>query len=228
MNLDPMMVMQGTYVVHGKLGMVSSFAISLANSSGLLESGISYEIEGSGADLRVTAKAMLKSSGKEISYSIGMKEARAEGWTKNPKYQTLPELMLRYRAATLLIRTHIPQVLNGMHMVEEIRDVQASTTKTVREEQKVETATPHSQLDSFLEQCESDEKLETLTIESSRVEELQQLIASKHVSDETVEKWCQAGGVGTLAELSEDKLVACLEFVRKKEIQASVEAKKTC
>ena len=36
MNLDPMAVMQGTYVIHGKLGMTSAFAISLANTSGLL------------------------------------------------------------------------------------------------------------------------------------------------------------------------------------------------
>lgn len=94
MNLDPMMVMQGTYVLHGKLGMSSSFAISLANSSGLLKSGITYKIEGKGEELRVTAKAILKSSEEEISYSIGMEEAKAEGWTKNLKYQSLPELML--------------------------------------------------------------------------------------------------------------------------------------
>lgn len=123
MNLDPMQVMQNTFVVSGKLGMNSSFAISLANSSGLFEGGIRYRVEGSDELLRVTAFTQLKSTGEEISYTIGMREAILENWTKNPKYKTLPELMLRYRAATLLIRTHAPEVLNGMHMVEEIEDV---------------------------------------------------------------------------------------------------------
>jgi len=123
MNLDPMMIMQSTFVVSGKLGMTSAFAISLANSSGLLDGGIRYRIDGSDAQLKVTAYTNLKKNGEEISFTISMREAQAENWTKNPKYKTLPELMLRYRAATLLIRTHIPEVLNGMHMVEELEDV---------------------------------------------------------------------------------------------------------
>lgn len=56
-----------------------------------------------------------------------MKEATADGWTKNPKYQSLPELMLRYRAATLLIRTHAPEVMNGMQGIEELEDIRAAT-----------------------------------------------------------------------------------------------------
>lgn len=40
MNLDPMLIMQNTYVIGGKLGMNTSFAISLANVSGLFKSGI--------------------------------------------------------------------------------------------------------------------------------------------------------------------------------------------
>jgi hypothetical protein len=63
MNLDPMQVMQNTYVVSGKLGMVSAFAISLANGSGLFDSGIRYRVEGSGDDLKVTAFANLKKGG---------------------------------------------------------------------------------------------------------------------------------------------------------------------
>ena len=127
MNIDPMLVMQNTYVVSGKLGMNSSFAISLANNSGLFDAGIRYRIEGKGKELAVTAYANLKKNGEEISYRITMAEAIAEGWTKNSKYQTLPELMLRYRAATLLIRTHAPEVINAMHTVEELEDVKMST-----------------------------------------------------------------------------------------------------
>ena len=198
--------------------MNSSFAISLANSSGLLKSGISYDIIGSGDSLQVRAKTILKSSGEEISYIIGMAEAKAEGWTKNPKYKIMPELMLRYRAATLLIRTHIPQVLNGMHMVDEIQDVQAASNsvKEVQEEIKV-ADTPADRLDYFLEQVEADEKQETLTIATSKADELKALVASKNVPDETVTKWCQAANVEKLEQLPEDKLVACVEWLKEKD-----------
>jgi hypothetical protein len=53
-----------------------------------------------------------------------MDTARKEGWTKNPKYKTMPEQMLRYRSATWLIRLHCPEVLLGMQASEEIQDVQ--------------------------------------------------------------------------------------------------------
>ena len=61
MNLDPMMVMQGTYEIHGKLGMTSAFAISLANTSGLITGGIRYKIENLGEDIEInSAKALFK------------------------------------------------------------------------------------------------------------------------------------------------------------------------
>jgi len=136
MNLDPMLVMQNTFVVSGKLGMNSSFAIALANRSGLFAHGIRYKEEGKGSNLAVTAYTNLVGTNEEISYTISMSQAVAEGWTKNSKYQSLPELMLRYRAAMFLIRTHAPEVINGMHAVEELEDIKA-TTKDVTPEHSI-------------------------------------------------------------------------------------------
>ena len=205
MNLDPMHVMQNTFVISGKLGMVSSFAISLANGSGLFDSGISYKIEGKGDDLKVTAFANLKKSGREISYTITMREAIAEGWTKNAKYRTLPELMLRYRAATLLIRTHAPEVLNGMHMVEEIEDTLIATKDVTPK-----SASISSKLDSILSHQEEDvikqEPSETLL-------ELLELIKLHNVSSEIINKWCSKAGVESIADLGEERQLACIEYI---------------
>ena len=221
MNLDPMSVMQGTYVIHGKLGMNSAFAISLANTSGLLKSGISYKVEGEGDVLKVTAKAILKASGAEISYTIGMKEAKAEGWVekKGSKYKTMPELMLRYRAATLLIRTHIPQVINGMHMVDEIEDVRASKSVQVvnassSEERKVNV------VDDFLVDDSQDRVEEEKVIEgkasiSFHPLELQNLIESHDIPQEQIDKWCKKAGVTTIEELPEDKKQLCIDYILK-------------
>jgi hypothetical protein len=54
-----------------------------------------------------------------------MAMAEAEGWTKNPKYRTMPDQMLRYRSATMLIRLFAPEVMMGLPVAEEIDVVQA-------------------------------------------------------------------------------------------------------
>lgn len=248
MNLDPMMVMQGTYVIQGKLGMTSAFAISLANSSGLFVGGIRYRIQELGEDIegsvefynngtkdkkkvqfsniQVTAYTNLKSNGEEISYTIGMKEAIAEGWTTKAgnKYQSLPELMLRYRAATLLIRTHTPEVINGMHMTEELEDVQSAKTMRTVESPVAQINKAASLLDSFLEV----EEIITDTIEEGKVLEalpaihndnclmLHGLIAQHNISQELVSKWCNAGGVTTLEELDNNKVQSCIDYIIKR------------
>lgn len=225
MNLDPMMVMQNTFVISGKLGMNSAFAISLANGSGCLKSGITYDIEGREDSLKVTAKATLKSSGVEISYSIGMKEAIAEGWTKNPKYSSLPELMLRYRAATLLIRTHMPEVLNGMHMIEELEDVQSAKTMRTAGSSVIKESKAVSLLDSFLA---GEETIKDSSKENEQIIEvipstnnanclmLHELIAQYNISEQLISKWCDAGGVATLEELDENKVQSCIDYIIKR------------
>ena len=54
-----------------------------------------------------------------------MKMAQQEGWSrKNPKYQSMPELMLKNRAATFFGRQYIPDLLLGVQTSEEVVDIQ--------------------------------------------------------------------------------------------------------
>ncbi|MFK7973685.1 MAG: hypothetical protein AB8B66_02310 [Rickettsiaceae bacterium] len=216
MNQDPMMVMQGTYIIKGKLSMYTSFAISLANSSGVLQGGIRYKIEGSGDDLKVTAFSNLKANDAEISYTISMKEAKAEGWTSNAKYKSLPELMLRYRAATLLIRTHIPEVLNGMHTVEELKDVELNNKpiklKEVSSEEKAENT-----INSYLDEKDSEE-IKTITAKSNfahKVNNLEILINQSDLSKDIVNSWLKKAQAETIADLSEEQIQSCIDFMHK-------------
>ena len=214
MNLDPMLVMQNTYIIGGKLGMYSAFAIALANSSGLFVGGIRYKVEGEGNDLQVTAYLTLKSNNEEISYTIGMKTATAEGWGKtSTKYQSMPELMLRYRAATLLIRTHVPEVINGMQMVEEIEDV-AAAKNIIPVVSESKATTLNSKLDDFLSQEEgADIKEVEGQIEIDLASKLSGLLELHNVSQEIVTKWCKAGEVDSLNKLDDLKLQACINYV---------------
>lgn len=124
-QIDPMVALQNLYLIQGKPGMSAQLAIALANRSGLLKGPIRFEEAGSGEGYTVTAKATTR-EGYDIAAKVSMKMAKDEGWTRNPKYQTMGDLMLRYRAATFLVRQHMPEVLLGMQTSEELTDVAAS------------------------------------------------------------------------------------------------------
>lgn len=149
MNEDPLMVMQNIYIVSGKAGWSAQFMIGRANRSGLFKDQITWETTGDGAALSVTAKATLQ-NGAEIHATASMAMANAEGWTKNAKYKSMPEHMLRYRSATFLIRLYAPEVMLGLPTADENEDVAASKAKDVtpprprREDFVVETEAPEN------------------------------------------------------------------------------------
>jgi hypothetical protein len=125
----PLIVMQNIHVVNGKAGFASQYMIARANSSGLFKGRIDWRIDRSDADnLAVTAYAILKETGQEVSVTCDMKMAKAEQWTKNAKYTSMPEVMLRYRSAAFLVRFYAPDVMLGYQTVEEVEDVVASAT----------------------------------------------------------------------------------------------------
>ncbi len=126
MGEDPLTVMQNIYIVSGKAGWSAQYMIARARTSGAFKGGITWDVAGEGDGLAVTAKAVLASSGEQVAIAASMKMAKAEGWTKNQKYMSMPELMLRYRSATLLIRLYAPEVMLGMQTIEEVEDVNAA------------------------------------------------------------------------------------------------------
>jgi hypothetical protein len=130
MNESPIMVMQSIYFVSGKAGWSASYMIARANASGRFARPINWRVTGKGDAMAVEAYAVT-AHGDEVSISVSMAMAKAEGWTSNKKYQTMPELMLRYRSATMLIRLYCPEVLLGMHTADEHEDVAASRSVTV-------------------------------------------------------------------------------------------------
>lgn len=114
LNEDPLTVAQNIYFVSGKPGWSSSYMIGKANQHGVFTNPISWEIKGKGDNLSVTAFAELKATGQRVEVTCDMAMAKAEGWTKNAKYQSMPEQMLRYRSATFLIRLYCPEVMVGV------------------------------------------------------------------------------------------------------------------
>lgn len=127
MGENPIVVMQNIHFVNGKFGWSASYMIARANRCGVFKQPIDWRISGHGQDLSVTAYAFLSVTGVEVSMTCSMAMAKAEGWTKNPKYSTMPEVMLRYRSAAFLVRMYAPEVMLGYHTADEIRDMDAAT-----------------------------------------------------------------------------------------------------
>jgi len=126
LGCDPMLFMQQTYVLHGKPAMTAKFQIALANNSPRIRGGIRWNISEKGD---YSCEATCAETGEILQGPIcNLELAKAENWTKNGKYRTMPDLMLRYRAATMFIALYLPETTMGFQSVEEVQDVQASQT----------------------------------------------------------------------------------------------------
>lgn len=120
---DPLVVMQSIYIVSGRAGWSAQYMIARANRSGIFRGRINWRLEGKPDDLVVTAFARLADTDEEVAIAASMAMARAEGWTRNEKYKSMPEIMLRYRSATLLIRMYAPDVMLGLPVDVEIETI---------------------------------------------------------------------------------------------------------
>ena len=137
MGASALAVMQNLHVIHGRPSWSSSFIIAALATCGRF-SPLRFRITGSGDDRECIAFATDIKSGEVIegpASSIAM--AKAEGWyQKNgSKWKTMPELMLRYRAAAFFGRLYAPDILSGMQSKEEVEDVIDITPTTVKSEQ---------------------------------------------------------------------------------------------
>jgi hypothetical protein len=120
-DCDVLEVLNGLYVVHGTPGWSAEFLIARAKAKlGLM---IMYETTGEGKTLQVRAKAIDKKGEVFLGTPVSMAMAEAEGWTRNSKYKSMPEYMLKKRAATFLIREQFPEVTAGFQTVDEVVDI---------------------------------------------------------------------------------------------------------
>ena len=148
LGADPLMVMQNLYVVHGRPAWSSQFLIANANASGKF-SPLRYRNIGTPGkdDYGCICHAVCNQTGEVLeSVPITIAMAKAEGWySKNgSKWQTMPDQMLRYRAAAFFVRSYAPELSLGIQTDHEVADVidaePASTLKRVSL-QKVELPT---------------------------------------------------------------------------------------
>jgi hypothetical protein len=121
---SPLAVMQNLNIIHGRPSWSSTFIIAALNSCGRF-APVRFEVTGEGDDRSCIAWTTDKTGERLEGPPASIAMAKAEGWfAKNgSKWKTMPELMLRYRAAAFFGRLYAPDVLNGMHATEEVEDI---------------------------------------------------------------------------------------------------------
>ena len=115
-------------IVHGKPSFSSSFLISLINSCGYYEP-LRFQFTGEGERRSCVAWTVDKRTGEKVEGpGVSIDMAKAEGWygKQGSKWKTMPEVMLRYRAASFFSRTYCPDLTGGFHSQEEAMDIAES------------------------------------------------------------------------------------------------------
>ena len=132
MRISPFLAMQHLHVIHGRPSWSSSFIIAMVNGCGRF-SPLRFEISGTGDSLACYAVATDLASEQELKGpTITMAMAKKEGWTTKTgsKWATMPDLMIRYRAAAFWGRLYASDLLLGLQTQEEVIDIQQVTVKT--------------------------------------------------------------------------------------------------
>lgn len=150
MGADPLMVMQNLYIVEGRPSWSSQWIIAAINGCGrfsplrfdmkdLGPKEVEYEVtkwvnrervtnrhKATVQNLECIAWAIEKETGARIdSPRVSVEMAVKEGWygKSGSKWQTMPEVMLRYRTASFFGKLYAPELLMGLQSVEEAQDV---------------------------------------------------------------------------------------------------------
>lgn len=133
MGVSPMVVMQNMYVVKGKPSWAGQACTMLINSCGKFKDVKHIYTGTKGTENRgCYVRAIRVDDGDEVcGVEVTMQMAKAEGWTSNPKWRNMPELMLAYRASAFFARVYCPEALMGVQTAEEVIDVQREDNKAI-------------------------------------------------------------------------------------------------
>lgn len=143
---DPLTIMQNMAIVYGRPSWSATFLIGTVNTCGryaplkfrfdtdgeVNETFTVYKKNGTGTQRTIhmpntTCVAYTTERGSDEVLEgtmISIRLAFEEGWLQKDgsKWLTMPKQMLMYRAAAFWVRVYAPEISQGMHTTEEVRD----------------------------------------------------------------------------------------------------------
>lgn len=165
LELNPIAVFSDIYVIDNRASFSSKFLIALVNRSGRF-SRIQYE-EGIDGEADVTFSGWGEQRGQRKTWKekvpnyfatasftelasgevftsprVDLRFAEKNGWvSKNgSKWQTMPEIMCRYRAASILIKSVCPEIVMGLEWADDLQDAREEKPAARRVEVARQTA----------------------------------------------------------------------------------------
>lgn len=125
LRVSPMMVMQNLHVIQGRPSWSSKFLIAVINNSGKFDMELQFEETQDKDGKPFSCTAWTTKNGRKVNgMTVDMNMAKEEGWlSKNgSKWRTMPQLMLRYRAASFFSSLNCPELTMGLYTREEMQD----------------------------------------------------------------------------------------------------------
>ena len=126
MQTSPLMVMQGLDVIQGRPAWRAQFLIGMVNASGRYDMELQFDEVKDGKGKPFGCTCWTEKDGRKIvGPEVTMDMAQEEGWTtKNgSKWKTMPQIMLRYRAASFFVSMNCPELKFGLYTKEEVMEM---------------------------------------------------------------------------------------------------------
>lgn len=224
---SPFQVLQNLYIVHGKPAWSSQFLIACLNSCGRF-SPLHFKMTGEKGKDTYGCIAWATERNTGVTYyadsvdgtsgillespEVTIAMAKKEGWySKNgSKWQSMPELMLRYRTATLFARLYAPEITMGMRTEDEVIDVAPVVTEA--RPSKFETQ-PQTTVQEVLE--ETKVNVQPQQPQVSDRDRVAAVIAERNipVSIEEVEQFIADAGEMFIADMVIENINAIAEAI---------------
>lgn len=123
LNTSPLMIMQNLYVVYGRPSWSAQYMIAMINGSGKYDMELQFDEKTDKNGKPFSCQCWTEKNGRKVTGPvIDMDMARAEGWVEKngSKWKTMPQIMLRYRAASFFGRMNCPELTMGIYTREEV------------------------------------------------------------------------------------------------------------
>lgn len=126
LQTSPLAIMQNLYVVYGRPSWSAQYIIAMINGSGKYDMELQYDEKPDKNGKPFSCQCWTERHGRKVTGPVvDMDMAKAEGWTgKNgSKWQTMPQMMLRYRAASFFGRMNCPELTMGIYTRDEVVEI---------------------------------------------------------------------------------------------------------
>lgn len=125
LQTSPLMVMQNLNVIQGRPSWSAQFLIAMVNGSGKYDMELQFDEKMDNSGKPFSCQCWTTRNGRKVTgIIVDMDMAEAEGWVQKngSKWKTMPQVMLRYRAASFFARMNCPELTLGYYSKDEILD----------------------------------------------------------------------------------------------------------